>query len=1501
MSLSREIVYTEDVQRVQKLQFGLLSPERILKQSVCEVTKSYRSHDDIMSNNKYGTLHDPRMGTSDRNVLNPISKLSVKYDPGNFGHIVLPKPVIPSHFLPFIIKVLNLVCFRCSSIRVNKKDVVTVNEIQKRNSKARNMYVEKICEKVQYCPNCGALQPKATQLKNTVSGIQIKYPKSSESSILNAELVLKILKLISDEDCNLMGYDSKISRPDWMIWTIFPVPPLSMRPSIKDEATGKSDDDDLTIKLNDIIKSCEELRVLMSQDKKDSKEKQDVGARIEEWWNCLTYHVSTYIDNDERNGNTLSGGIPTSKSRNGRHLKTLRERMKSKTGHVRQNLMGKRVDHSARTVITGDPNLSINELGIPVEIADNLAYPETVSKYNIGYLNLLLQKGKIKWIVKNNVSNDSSLKSRTINVEFLRNIGNDVAVSIEYGDVVWRNLQDGDIVFFNRQPTLHKMGMMAHKAVILPGKSFRLNGSCTSPYAADFDGDEMNMHVPVSEACKYELEHLTIVSSQIVSPQASKPVIGLIQDSLLAWYLITRSNNKVPLSVFMDIKGLWSKNYVAPTNKQINELGTHDFITPVLPSITLFKNSEEINSKTSDEYITDLKRLRRVFGMKTDTEIYENMEEKELQNEVIKLNLQTRLNIQNGNYVSGIFDKKLLSKSANGGLIHSTWNDCGHIETQKFIDIMNKVASNWLLYEGFSVGLKDMRIYNEGSIQSIKELVEEGFKESQELVEKLYNGEIVLKTENTIKQQFETEISKKLRGIRMKVEKITDKFIEHDNRLNAMITSGSKGSQANSVSIISLLGQQSVDGLRIQDTIDHRPLPFYERDVVLPSARGFIKNSYYSGLDPVEYLYHAMEGRLGVISTSIKTATTGYIQRKLVKVMEDLKVFYDGTVRNSHNIVIQPLYGSDGFDASKLERNNLSYYTMKDEEYQEKYIFSQNELETKISPEAYQSMIKTNNYNKILENYYTSLKDEKDFSQNNNMEFIETPVNFNRTINDIYYKFKCYENTTSTLNPVDIITKVQNMFETLVIEETVQIKEVSEKPFIMLTKERLSPKIIINKKYSMEAFEYLIEQIKYMFIEAVVHPGDMVGTIAAQSIGEPCTQLTLDSFHNTGLSSGANVSRGVPRIKELLENSKNIATPSVSITIKNELFENIENDSLKLIKSKNIASKITETRLVDVIDLNNNIEGYYDPNDLQTFVTEDKVLIDELYNNYKNITDNNFEQITGQFVVRIILSNYEIYSRDFKTSEIKQAIEEKYPEYQVIISNNNSEKIILRVRTDSSNVSKVINSLKEVIIRGINGIKRAISSEKDNIYKIDTDGTNLQEIMAVHEVDQYKTFSNKINEIYELFGVEAARNMLLKEINGVLEAAQATINMRHLELLCDTMTYQGFIVSVSIHGVKKTDSGPLARASFEETTTELTKAAVFHEEDNMNGVSSNIMFGQYLKAGTNDFTVILDEDMIFNNDIEESEEETTGFVDFVNVVEEEEYCKEDNFDFTFDF
>ncbi len=467
--------YNEDVGTVSRVTFGILSPERIKQKAVCEIYKHITSH-----KNLEGTLMDPRLGPIDRGQICPTCKYDYKNCIGHFGYLNLAKPVIQIQYYMVIIKILGCFCNRCSSILINKYDPSVMAEVMSKRGKGRYLYVNEVATKVKDCPSCGATQPKYTRNKEGIAQILATYAdkkttdkKPTDAKVnetMNPEIIHTIFKNVSDEDVILCGLDPKLSRPEWMIWTVMPIPPPCMRPSVKSE-TGKVSDDDLTHKLNDIIKFNNQLRIKLDEPTKQSF--------IEDYWQLVQYHVATYVDNEISN-------IPKSTHRSGRPLKTIRQRIKAKDGRVRGNLMGKRVDGSGRSVITADPNLSMDQLGVPIKMCMNLTYPELVTVYNIAEMTQLCINGPD--VYPGAKSYKGKFDSVKKNLRFFKNRAEEV--KLEVGDIVYRHLMKNDWVLFNRQPSLHKMSMMAHRVVPLPGGTLRFNVNITNPYNADFDGDK---------------------------------------------------------------------------------------------------------------------------------------------------------------------------------------------------------------------------------------------------------------------------------------------------------------------------------------------------------------------------------------------------------------------------------------------------------------------------------------------------------------------------------------------------------------------------------------------------------------------------------------------------------------------------------------------------------------------------------------------------------------------------------------------------------------------------------------------------------------------------------------------------------------------------------------------------------------------------------------------------------------------------------------------------
>lgn len=458
--------YDETVSLVKNVLFGILSPERILQKSACQIYKHITSLKD-----PEGTLMDPRLGPIDRGVICKTCSQNYKSCPGHFGHLCLAKPVIQVQYYTMIIKLLSYFCGRCSSLLINKYNESIMTELKSKKGKGRFAYIEKLRKPVKECPNCGATQPKYSKKKDGMLIIVAKYVDKKQGDIttmiMNPEMIHTIFKHITDEDVELIGLDPKLSRPEWMIWTIMPIPPPAMRPSVKRDSGG-SQDDDLTLILNSVIKFNNQLRLKMTE---------NVGQNmINGYWQLLQYYTATYVDNELAN-------VSKASQRSGRPLKTIRQRVKAKEGRVRGNLMGKRVDGSARSVITADPYLQLDQLGVPERVAMNLTYPEIVTLYNIEKMTQLVRNGPDIYPGAKGfkIKGEKNRKS-------LKQYKNREEIVLKPGDIVYRHLIDNDVVLFNRQPSLHKMSMMAHRVKVVKSLTFRIHVNVCAPYNADYDG-----------------------------------------------------------------------------------------------------------------------------------------------------------------------------------------------------------------------------------------------------------------------------------------------------------------------------------------------------------------------------------------------------------------------------------------------------------------------------------------------------------------------------------------------------------------------------------------------------------------------------------------------------------------------------------------------------------------------------------------------------------------------------------------------------------------------------------------------------------------------------------------------------------------------------------------------------------------------------------------------------------------------------------------------------
>ena len=1138
--------------------------------------------------------------------------------------------------------------------------------------------------------------------------------------------------------------------------------------------------------------------------------------------------------------------------------------------------MGKRVDYSARSVITPDPQLSIRELGIPLKIAKNLTKPVTVNKNNKQFLLKLIRNGPDTYpgakILERKSGENISL--RYIDRE---------SIKLYDGDKVHRHMMDGDGILFNRQPTLHRLSMMCHIVKVLyQGDTFRMNVGDTKPYNADFDGDEMNLHMPQDEEAEIELLNLAAIPTQIISPANNKSIIGIFQDSLLGCYQFSREkidfDPRKAMNLLMGINTI----DVDKLRNLGDSITNFDLLTQILPPLTL----------------------------KYKTKKYKDSEDFNTSNNVLE--------IINGTYYRGQIEKGILGDGSKG-LIQRIYNDFGNRAAADFIDNIQNIVTEFMKYDAYSVGISDL-IADDTTNEAIIKVITSKKEAVQNIIDETHLGIFENKSGKTNVLAFEDKVNNILNQATNEAGQIGRSSLNRDNRFVIMVNAGSKGSDLNIAQMVSALGQQNVDGKRIPYGFDNRTLPHYSKYDDSPGARGFIESSFIGGLTPTELFFHAMGGRVGLIDTAVKTSQTGYISRRLIKALEDLMVRYDMTVRNNKDKIIQFIYGDDGFDPVKVESQALPLVQMSKQEIYNYFHISINKRDdissifTSKTAKLYRQQV--NELNKKMNEYIDYMKTaqndiiENVFKNIYNKQ-VQLPIAFTHIINNVQGQQNLNMDSQIDITPLEAFELIENTYN--ILENYTYSKP--NNLFKVLYYFYLSPKqLLIIKRFNRSALTYLLDTVVKMYKEAIVNPGEMVGIIAAQSIGEPTTQLTLNTFHFAGVASKSNVTRGVPRIEEILSLSENPKNPSCTVYLPKE----IEHDKEAAFK---LVNNLRHTKLKDIVK---NISICYDPDDLNTLIEVDKDIIRQ-YKEFSDVLEQCIDESTqsddskSNWIIRIEVDKIEMLDKNISMDDINFALTYAYGNtINCVYSDYNSDNLVFRIRLkniinaaskkkniaahslDQSDEIFILKNfqdelLNNLVLRGIKHISAVIprkitdSVEEDNgsynrkeIWVLDTVGTNLLELLSLDDINVNNTYTNDIQEVYRILGIEAARQIIYNEFTEVIEHDGAYINYHHLSLLCDRMTVNKNLVSVFRHGINNDDIGPIAKASFEETPEQFLKAARHGELDNLRGISANVMCGQDGYFGTSSFSVLLD-----INKATEMQEQELDIMDDEDFIEKE--------------
>ena len=1552
--------------KITNIQFGLLNPAIVRRQSVVHVTKNSLY---VRQMPAPGGLNDLRMGTSDRRLPCGTCKNDVLSCVGHPGHIDLAAPVYHVSMINIVLKILRCVCFFCSHLLVTPETDTRFQDERFKTSdpKDRLGLMVNLCKTRHFCVYCLGPQPKYTQIRSIAqikTEFRAKDAEQFENELerefvalpFNAALARDILKFISDDDVKLLGINPLFSRPEWLILTVLQVPPPISRPSIMaTDGSRARGQDDITLKLQDVVKANSVLlqalktaglvktaapseagsgvssvsvsnasgsstRVSKSEVSKPvdvlgssgvyendftALYMSAVSLAVKTAWDALQLHLVQFMHHDA-SGTSPAGSGGGAAQRNSRPLRLIPGRLKGKKGRFRGTLGGKRVDYSARTVVSPAPTYDIHEVGVPQIIAQHLTFPERVNSLNINELSARVKRGpRHPQGASAVVMPDGSLIDLTLHDAMNGDM------ELEVGWVVERFLKDGDWVLFNRQPSLHRMSIMAHQVRIIQDKTFRLPVCDTTPYNADFDGDEMNLHVLRTVEAVAEAQLLMSVKTQIMSPQSNKPIIGLVQDSLVSVFLLTQRETFLTRAQIMQM--------VMPIKYPLFTLLPQPAILKPIPLWTgkqlfsllfpVFSLSMVVRSGTAD-------------GVHVHTEGSLDV-------------LERCVVISKGELCAGSLCKKTMGTSA-GGIIHLLVKDFDNETAARFIGDAQRVLVEFMQLRGFSVGVGDCLMQTDMHEQ-VNASIDRCLVYGDKIIQNAKAGE-------TSSLLMEGCMTKLMTGVLNRAGAVVQKDLSPQNNVLIMVQSGAKGSPVNIAQILACVGQQSVEGGRISRDVDNRTLPCYPVGDTTAESRGFVANSYGTGLTAQEYFFHAMGGREGLVDTAVKTASTGYIQRRLVKSEEGLQVRYDHSVRNTKDHIVQFYYGGDCFDAVAVEKQTLCTFSMSDEQLRSEYWFSPLALSDAQS-EGRGETNDTSSFNQwedALEVEYRQLKEDRDCIRSAKIRLHNVPdstvfvtVSALRMLESTVTRFGIKRNArTDILLPSDVTRVVHAAFAEIggMRRHTATLVTLAYLRSVFCLKS-----IVTVHRLSMEALVWCMGKVVCKYRESLTSPGEMVGTLGAASIGEPCTQMTLNTFHTAGVAAKT-VTLGVPRLKELIDTSRNIKTPSATI-----FFDKAYSANEKM--ALTFGSGLQHTMLNQVVETSS---VHFDPELWSTVIVEDKPIVDA----YRRLFFDDHDSVLGEevvtpglqrcsstthgrhsargtdgvscahnavrsgypgngedagsvggasfevkskveadshtrWVIRFVLDRRFLASRNLHVQHVAEAMQAYMGDSaQITCSEVNMVHWCIRLRvqnipvlidelssdTDAEERSGLEYASMKTIhdflvdnmpIHGVPGVTRVVVhkqacvriGENNELIQVqewmgDTDGTNLRALLSIPHVDQKRTISNDIHEVLDVLGIEAAQQVLIDEIRAVLSFDGAYVNDRHLQLLVDVMTLSGTLTAMTRHSMHKLGGSTYHHASFEETQDVLINAAAFGVHDRISGVTENIMIGMLMPGGT---------------------------------------------------
>lgn len=1483
---------------IASIQFGLISTDDAHRLSVLPCRRVIGPVQD------YG-VNDKRLGVCERMALCGTCGKSNEQCSGHSGHIDLDLPVFHSGFFSIIIRICRTICKTCSRVLLEPEEVAYHSarlsrpmEAQQRMAIVKSIQLD--AYKTHVCVSCGALngdvkRGKPMRIIHDKYAVQLRRCERTDSDDLSHQLasqmassiernkdlgdrlskMVEVLdpmrvrdlfsRILPSELC-LLGFQADLAHPVDLIISTLVVPPVCTRPSGGGGGgmMGPAHrEDDLTTQLNEIL-ICSDLL-------KDGA--NDV-TKYMETWDMLQTRVARVLD-------AQMPGFPATLRSN--ETKSYTQRLKGKNGRFRGNLSGKRVDFSGRSVISPDPNLAVDELAVPLSVARVLTYPQRVFAHNLELMRRLVRNGPNvhPGAVTVYLAAEKSRRS-------LRNMRDrlNLAARLTIGDVVERHVLNGDMIIFNRQPSLHRISMMAHRARVLPYKTFRFNECCCSPYNADFDGDEMNVHLVQTEEARAEARELMLTAKNIITAKNGEPIIACTQDFLMAAYMVTSRESFFDRSQFSQMISYW--------------IGAHTQFE--LPIPALLCPTELWTGKQIFEVILQPSPSEGVMlSMEAKARFYGDSKDRHWDsNEGFVAFLDSK-------FISGRLDKKLLGGGAKDSLFARLFALTNGDYTAQCMSRIAHFTSRYLQNYGFSIGLADVSPTVSLEEEKSKAL-SLSFAECDRLIHEASTGHMIPLPGLTLKQSLEAKLNNELSKVRNTCGAAAVRTL--DPRSNAplmMVNAGSKGSELNTAQMMACVGQQTVNGKRIINAFDHRSLPHFHRYAEDPAARGFVASSFYSGLSPTEFFFHTMAGREGLVDTAVKTAETGYIYRRLSKALENMSVKYDNTVRDAQNTVVQFRYGEDGLDPWLMEGNNgtplnlamewlscHSGYARREKRRSdvhstlEKYLT----LPLKERPAAVAKAVKDTHVESAMMSeslihhwYEASLLPHEvqpfvkaalsgdagllgEATQQHQLEMAEQAMA--DRVRSGGHKQEEVDSSSSTSKSraerqpfthlrrmcrtfcLKFLQEVEKFFEQKVKEQK-RLRELLGLPVEsskaaagdeeddMQFVESLQSELLPLTR-SMVLF--FLENCAEKYGRKACEPGTPCGAIAAQSVGEPSTQMTLRTFHFAGVAS-MSITQGVPRLVEIVNANANISTPVITVPV-TAAARGEDEEAQRQRGAAAYAAALHEACL--------EVKGHVE-----------KVCL-------KDIALEMVEVMTSgsyQLQIRLNLPLIKAMHLPIDVNTVRRSILYfagrplsplrmlKEDNIQVISQDALVIYPYMRATTQLLfSVKQLLTILPEMVVGGINGVNRVMVT--DDHKQLLVEGTDLRAVMALPYVDGVRCRCNHVSVIEKTLGIEAARQTIVEEIQSIMKAYSLSIDIRHVYLLADVMTNRGTVLGITRYGLQKMNNSVLTMASFERTTEHLYNAAVLQRKDRNLSVSDSIIIGKPIAIGTTSFSVLMD-------------------------------------------